>query len=260
MGDTDMATRCGTLLSMLDRAFGWQLDGQTIHRYRSALASLLPPDCSDMLLRRVIINYHSDHALLHALRDQTQPQHVEAWRSWMDQARRILQRNGLAWSSDGAVDSDDLVQVAHAELVRALPSFRYTSRFSTWAYQVIVQSVQRELRNSQAQKRAVRPDPLEAAAPVLLFDERERPEQHATAALLIDQSLAVLAHGGDARLKRIFLLCVVADMRPEDVAPVLRLHPSRIRALLGEARQLLQNDPTLRLWNVDAPLRELHVS
>ncbi len=87
-----------------------------------------------------------------ALRDARQAGHEQAWQQWMHQALLILRRAGLAWSSDQAVDSDDLAQIARAELVRALPSYRYQSRLFIWANRVVVQIARRHLRDSRRSK------------------------------------------------------------------------------------------------------------
>src|SRR5262249_37742412 len=151
------------------------------------------------------LHYHQDHALVQALLQHGHAQHDRAWNAWFGQVIPILRHAGLAWLDDAAIDLEDLAQAARAELARALPSFRYASRFSTWAHQVIVQSTQRFIRDRQALKRAGRPTSLEQTRvddlPVRAAD---RPEAEAHARVLAALINDILIAQPDPRLAQIF--------------------------------------------------------
>jgi RNA polymerase sigma factor (sigma-70 family) len=217
----------------------------------------MPEDCADDQLRKIIINYHADHALVEALRDRQHHRHEVVWTSWIAQVLPILRRAGLDWSSDLLFDSEDLAQIARAELVRAITSYHYASRFSTWAHQVIVQSVQRAIRDRHALKRAIRPDSLDQLPRVdASIGDAEHPESAAAARVLAERIAAVLEEQADQRLAQIFHLWAVADLRVEEIGKIVHLHPSRVRALLLQARQILRDAPEIQSWREDIDDRD----
>src|SRR5215470_3270492 len=102
---------------------------------------------------------------------------------------------------DALADSQDLVQMALEELIRALPSFRYASRFSTWAYTVIIRSAQRYLRDCNAAKRNGKPESLDQQPEWdLAFGAADSPEAHAQARALSRLINTLLDQHGDWRL------------------------------------------------------------
>lgn len=244
----DTRSICMAAVAVCDSQLGWHLDEANRQAYAASLASLVSWDLSDERLQEIIVNYHADHALVAALRDATHHGHEEAWRGWMERVMAVVRANGFAWSSDSAIGSDDLGQIAYIELVRALPSYRYQSRFSTWAYKVVVQSMKRHLRFSRAGKRAERPDSLnrlpEADAPLDSMELDSEP----LGRLLQERIAAILARQPDQRLTTIFHLWAVQDTHIDDIGSIVQLHPSRVRALLLQIRQLLRGHPELRAW------------
>lgn len=237
----------------LNEELHWNLDLLALQRYLSNLSSYAPEGCPDALLRSMIVNYHLDHQLVAALRDQNHAQHDAAWTDWLQQVLAILHHNGLAWSDDVALDAEDLAQIARAALVHSLGSYRYASRLSTWAHQVVVQSVRRALRDSRAAKRAGRPESLDQLPSGDLPDKPiEHPETLASAAALSDQIATILNQHGGPRLVAIFQLWAINDLRPAQIGALVALHPSRVRTLLLEARRLLQQHPTIQSWQGDA--------
>jgi RNA polymerase sigma-70 factor (ECF subfamily) len=218
--------------------------------YISALLPLLSDDVSDTRLRQTLIAYHADHALVESLRARGHMQSEANWNAWSKQVIAILQRAGLLWSSDFAVDSEDLAQIAQMELIRSLASFRYNSRFSTWAYQVVVRGVQRHLRNARAQKRAARPESLDQlpADIEIKQDNLENPITLAEAHTLAEQIAAILTDYADQRLAQIFQLWANADLSAEEIGRRVKLSPSRVRTLLAQAREHLRQHPQIRAW------------
>ncbi|MEI7769982.1 MAG: sigma-70 family RNA polymerase sigma factor [Chloroflexales bacterium] len=257
-GDALAAGWC-VVIAALSAEYGWELSAEGVERYALALRLLLPDTCDETLLRRVCSYYHADHQLVDVLRDSRRHCHSEQWVAWMGQVVEILRKAGLYWSSDSAVDSDDLAQVAQVALVASLQSFAYRSSFATWAHTVAVQSVRRHIRDSLAKKRAQRPESLDSSpdldAPARDEDE---PEQQALNHVLIDEICSTLLQCGDTRLAFVFHLWAVNDRSTEEIGKRIHLHPSRVRALLAQARAILQQHPAIQTWraDVDALSRE----
>jgi RNA polymerase sigma factor (sigma-70 family) len=238
------------MVQQLNEELGWGLSSEEQQTYSAHIDIYLSDMYTEPRLRALIICYHQDHALVQALRDNQHGAYNEAWQIWMTQVVAIVKRAGLAWSSDAAVDLDDLVQIARVEIVRSIASFQYQSRFSTWAYRVVVQSVQRYIRDSQALKRTIHPDSLdylpEHAAPNYHGDYLEA---HVDGSLLLERIMTFLAAQPDTRLARIFHLWAVNDRSTEEIGRLIQLSPARTRALLAQARVLLRDHPDIRQWN-----------
>ncbi|MBK9714778.1 MAG: sigma-70 family RNA polymerase sigma factor [Kouleothrix sp.] len=255
----DLVVRCATMVAALDRELGWQIDADERRAYSHTLAQLLPARCPDAQLRNVALCYHLDHRLVEALADRRHAGHDDGWLSWMAQVVPILRHAGLSWSNDAALSLDDLAQIARTELARALPSFRYGSRFSTWAHQVIAHSVRAALRDSQAQKRAGRPGPLDQPAVLdVAIDQDDQPETIAQGHLLAAQIDAILAAQPDKRLAEIFRLWAYGDLRVEEIGRRVRLSQSQVRLLLSRIREILQHDPSISAWrnNTGGPIAD----
>ena len=245
----DAHTRCMAAVEECNAALRWEIDAAQRQCYAAAMNTFLADDATDDQLRDTAANYHADHAMVAALRDQAARSHDHLWEQWMRQVLQVLRRAGLAWSSDGAIDSDDLAQIARVELVRALPGYRYQSRFTIWASRVVVQSVRRHLRDSQRAKRAVRPESLdqiaEADAPLDLFNTTE---SNVHARVLYDMIMAILAEQPDQRWRYLFHLAAVEDLRVAEIGALVQLSQPRVRALLQQIRQLLQQNPAIEAW------------
>jgi RNA polymerase sigma factor (sigma-70 family) len=245
----DAHARCMAAVEECNAALRWGIDAAERQRYAAAMTTFLADDATDDQLRDTAANYHADHAMVAALRDHTAHSHDQLWEQWMRQVLVVLRRAGLSWSSDGAIDSDDLAQIARAELVRALPSYRYQSSFSIWAGRVVVQSVRRHLRDSQRVKRAVRPESLdqiaESDAPP---DALDAAEVRAHARLLYDTIMDILAAQPDGRWRYLFHLAAVDDLRVAEIGVLVHLSQPRVRALLQQIRRLLQQHPAIEAW------------
>lgn len=237
------------VVSACNAELDWDLDEAELRRAIEAIRACLVPDTPLELIRTVAVNYHADHARVEALRDALNRDHQAAWADWMRQVIGVLRRAGMAWSDDPAIDLEDLAQVARAELARALPGYAYHSRLSSWAYRVVVQSVTRQIRRANAEKRAARPASLEhLAAEALPHAPMADPEVAARGRLLAERVATVLAAQADRRLLGIFQQWAVEDRATAEIGALVQLHPSRVRALLAEARQALRADPVIRAW------------
>jgi RNA polymerase sigma factor (sigma-70 family) len=240
------------MIRRIDRELCWQLGAQGQASYAKNLRKHIPEQCTEDQLRKIVSNYHADHVLVAALQDDQHPQHEAAWTAWVAQVLPILHRAGLDWSSDLLFDDQDLAQIARAELVQAIGSFHFASRFSTWAHNVIVQSARRVIRDSRALKRAIRPASLDQQTQVdVAIGDSEHPEAAAAAHMLAERVAAILVAQADQRLAQIFYLWAVADLRVEAISKIVHLHPSRVRVLLVQARQILRDAPEIRSWRED---------
>ncbi|MFV9507752.1 MAG: sigma-70 family RNA polymerase sigma factor [Oscillochloridaceae bacterium umkhey_bin13] len=241
--------RCRQIVSACALHGGWQLDPLTRERYVYALTPLMVAvvwqGCEDL-----VVNYHLDHQMVTALSQAQHPAHHEHWQRWSSQVVGMLQRSGLTWTRDGAIEVEDLAQVARAELARALPNYRYQSRFLSWAYSVVVRSVQRQIRASQARRRSAPQIPLEH----LVVGEAHLPAttQHETVAyarVLASHVVHVLGAQADPRLLPLFQLWAIEGQTSAELGARFGLHESRVRALLQRARAILQRDQTIQQWN-----------
>jgi RNA polymerase sigma factor (sigma-70 family) len=246
----DTYGRCLAAVEECNATLRWGLEPAACQRYADAITPCLAAAATADQIHDVVANYHADHQAVAALRDARQSGHEQAWREWMHQALLILRRAGLAWSSDQAIDSDDLAQIARAELVRALPSYRYQSRLYIWANRVVVQIARRHLRDSRRSKRAARPDSLDQLVEI---EEAPPDAAHDTEAIVHTRQLyslimTILAEQADQRLGYLFHLWAVEDRRSAEIGALVQLHPSRVRALLQQIRQLLRDHPAIRAW------------
>jgi RNA polymerase sigma factor (sigma-70 family) len=248
----EAGVRFAQILRELDASEGWALDDLQRARYCGQLATLHPAGGADAALRRIALNYHLDHGLVEALADHGHALHLAAWRSWMPQALAVLRHAGLDWAGDGAGDLDDLAQVACLELACSLADYRYESRFSSWAFQVIVRSVRNELRGRRAQKRAGQTTYLDGSgAHELAAAEAEQPDSVAAAHLLSALAASVLAAQPDKRLATIFQLWACEDRRVAEIGAHVGLSQARVRVLQKQIVELLRRDHAIRTWLAD---------
>ncbi|HEY0601320.1 MAG TPA: sigma-70 family RNA polymerase sigma factor [Herpetosiphonaceae bacterium] len=239
------------MIALLNDAHRWNLSEEEQQQYATEVAHFVPEDCQDQMAEQIITNYHADHKVIEQLRTIDHPQHDAGWAVWMSRAAGIIRQAGFAWSNDPAIDTEDLAQIAQVELIRSISSFTYHSRLSTWTYRVVVRSIQRFVRDSKAGKRGTRPDSLDHTADLdVPLSETDQPESQAAANVLAARTLAILAEHNN-RLALIFKLWAIQDQRIEEIAEVVRLHPSRVRTLLKQARDILLAHPDMRDWRSD---------
>lgn len=246
------ATHCWeALVATLRAEQGWELSQEDLARYVAELRACLPASATVTEVRRTCGYYHQDHSLVTALRDQAHPEHSAAWDAWTRMALHVLYSVGLVPSSDAASDAHDLAQAALMELVRSLPKFRYQSQLSTWAHAVVVNTARRLHRDSRAKKR---PQQCASLDQLPEFDQLlsagDYPEAATNARMLYELiQTRLMTHGND-RLARIFFLQAVDDCATEQIGQIVQLHPSRVRALLAHARNILRDHPDLQTWAV----------
>jgi RNA polymerase sigma factor (sigma-70 family) len=250
---TGALSRCAAILAALNVQLGWRLDADQQHAHMAMLSEYLVGTPDDAALRMLIEHYHADHELVHALRDAGDPQHDAAWTAWSAHAVRIAQHHAFGAADDPLVDADDLAQLALEELAHALPSYRYASRFSTWAYTVIARRVQRYVRDSRAAKRAGRPASLDdQSTAIQLAIDPATIEAPAEASALLEVIMDVLSREADDRLAQIFYLWVVEERRLVQIGQQVHLSTGRVSILIGQAHQILQHNPAILAW-IDQP-------
>jgi len=246
----DLERRCLALVEALSQELAWTLSAGQQRDYVASVCAFAPPDSSEDGLRRRLQNYHLDHDLVRSLQDRLHPRHDSAWREWCISALRIVWQTGMVAPDAALTGPDDLAQSALEELLRSLPDYAYRSRFSTWAYTIIVRAVQRSHVHLRAAKRSAPTQPIDAE----LIDrgpptrESEHPETIAAGnelAALID---TLLATSKNERLARIFKLWAAGDWRLADIARSVGIDSSRVSVLLKEARAILGRDPAIRAW------------
>lgn len=241
--------RCIAMVERLNQELDWNLTAAEQQAYITNLLLYLPKRCSNHLLQRIVCNYHADHAQVQALCYDVHTQNDQAWREWMRRAMQLLRKANLAWSSDAAIDDDDLAQVAYIALMRSLQQFRYRSPFVAWASRVIVFSVRRYIRDTYADKRRLRPVSLEKLGEFEPCDPTlETPETLATARIMFAQISAILNQHPDQRLRKIFYLWAMHDQSAAQIGHLVDLSGSRVRGLMCLARDYLHEHADIQHW------------
>lgn len=246
----ELTERCLAVLAELSREHRWTLRDEQREAYVRAIVPMLAPEASDAELFKRLLYYHLDHDLVGALVDSAHPGHRASWEAWCVSALRIVRHTGLADSTGPLSSPEDLSQIALEEVLKALPSYAYRSRFTTWAYPVIVRAVQRQCSSHRAAKRSGPTLSLDAALSATdpQASAGDHPEVASSAHLLAELARQVLSESKDTRMALVFQLWAVEDRRLTDIARVVGLDPSRVSVLLKEARKLLQQDPSVRAW------------
>jgi RNA polymerase sigma factor (sigma-70 family) len=239
--------RCAELIATLGQA--WDITTAQAAAYAQAISAYLPEACTDAELQHIVWYYHLDHAEVQALSDARHPEYEAAWQHWHTQVARILRSVNLDWLTDVAVDLEDLTQLALDKLRESIASYRFNSRFSTWAYTVIVRTAQHVIRKQHAAKRTATVVSLDSAtARTSPADRTTDPEAHASARELTALINVILAEHGGRRWVEIFQLWFYEDQRLVDIGRQVGLSPSRVSILLEHMRLLLRQHPALIEW------------
>ncbi|NTW02897.1 MAG: sigma-70 family RNA polymerase sigma factor [Oscillochloris sp.] len=245
----DFFQRCTEVIAQLAQKEGWGLSPADVEKLAEFAYQYVQPSFTETHLQKLILTIQRDRATVEALHHYADARHQSEWKSWMGQAQAILQSKNLYWARDTAVDIDDLTQIALLELTRSLPTFRYQSRFSTWAYQVIIGGVRRHLRDMAARKRngdidpSVDPEMVEIALGV-----HDLPETHTWASMLSEAVYRELAAALGQRNADIFSLWACHDLSAEMIGQRFGLSTTRVHALLKQAREYLRNCASIQAW------------
>jgi RNA polymerase sigma factor (sigma-70 family) len=237
------------MVAALNAELGWHLEAHQQQTYVTALLQYLPILPAEMELRRVVITYHQDHEVVEALRDHASPEYETTWAHWYAQVLRILRYQGFGAPDDPLADTQDLAQTALEELIRALPTYRYASRLSTWAYTVISRSALRCLRDHNAAKRNGKPESLDHRPELdIALGATDSPEAQSEARALNELIDALLSSHDDQRLAEMFHMWMIEDQRLADIARRMHLSPARVSVMIEQICQLLRRDPEILAW------------
>jgi RNA polymerase sigma factor (sigma-70 family) len=241
---------CLQITTALNEAQGWKADQAELEELATAGTNYISEHDNEAQIARILTNMYVDRAQVTALQQRMHAHHHEAWAGWLERVHAILWHKGLVWTPDDAVDMDDLTQVALTELAIALPNYRYLSRFSTWAYQVIANSVQRYKQRLQAQKRSCEVDrQVELRDVEVSVGDRELPEyvadNHALEQIVEE---ALLASQGE-RNTRIFWLWARADLAVETISAQVGLSVARVHAIIAQSRKELRVHEHIQRWS-----------
>lgn len=240
------------MVGRLDDERGWNLGERGRTAYVDALLPHIPPDCDDAALAARVEYYRLDHEVVRALLDDRHPAYQEAWTQWVELTLRIVRSRVPRAPAHSAVEAHDLAQEGLAALGQSIPRYHYESRFSTWAYAVVMRTVYRTVRNLNAAKRTAHVESVERqtelgvilAAPSDLDDIIAVRALHAT----IEE---ILRAQPDARLALIFRLWAIHDQPVAAIARWLNLSVSRVSSLLADIRELLRAHPQIANWRAE---------
>lgn len=245
----DFFQRCTEVIAQLIHEEGWGLSAADVEDLVGFAYRYLQPSFTDTRIQKVIVNIRRDRATVEALYQHTDIQHQSEWMKWMGQVRAILHSKNLYWAHDSAVDLEDLTQIALLELARSLPTFRYQSRFSTWAYQVIVDGVRRHLRDMSARKRTGDIDPsIDPEKVEIAIGTHDLPETRVWACMFSEAVHSELVEALGKRNADIFSLWAFHDLSAEMIGQKFGLSIARVHALLKAAREYLRNRESIQSW------------
>lgn len=204
---------------------------------------------------RYVQYYHTEHALVEALRDAHHPDHAARWAEWTRHTLHILKARagGLDRGATLATSLDDLVQEALYDLWRGVRTYQYRSRFQTWAFTVISNCFTRHRRARQAHKRSALPEAqslemLLAVGASIRDDTSLLPDEAALGATLAALAEQVLAQQPDQRLRVIFQLWAYEEQPLRTIGERLNLSVTRVHVLLVQALSLLRKELAIQDW------------
>lgn len=237
------------IIAELNATEQWNLSAPMIAAYAAELSKYLSATMPPATIQRICRNYHADHNVVQALQHAAHPLHSSAWHEWAQRIPAILAQNGFNQNHDLLLHPDDLLQEGLTEIAISLSKFRYASRLNTWSHTVIVNTARRKLRDTLAKKRRHQATQLEQVADLdLPIPDLAHPANVGQARLLAEQITAKLIERANQRLALIFVLYAIHDLTATQIAALVQLHPSCVRALLEQAREILRSDPEIANW------------
>jgi RNA polymerase sigma factor (sigma-70 family) len=248
--------RCLDIIAQLDAEHGWGLTPQARQGYAQRITALCAgaSNVSDAELSRMLRYYHTEHQLVEALLDRANPDHATRWTEWTQQALRWLKIKCASFAGyDSAISLEDLVQEAMADLWRGLRTYRYRSRFQTWAFTVIANCLVRHYRTYQTQKRGAFPqthslDAMIAVGETLFDRVTPAPDDVALSDGLAALLQQVLRQHPDVRLRAIFQLWAFEEQTLRAIGEQLNLSATRVHGLLTQALTLLRRELATHDW------------
>lgn len=239
--------RCRRAIEALNQREAWNLTGYQVEAYVRQIVQQASDEALTAQLEQVVRYFHQDHQLVAALRDEQSLEHRQSWDWVAYEIVRVAKIYRLDWSSDRSIENDDLIQIVRFEVARSLEKYRFESSFRTWLQRVTFRRLSRLHRDNGADKRALRPQRIEEIEEEAV--EWSDLEHHANAKLLLAEVERILSSKHDKRLAAIFFMSAIGDWSTAEIGQELRLHPSRIRVLLKNTREMLCRDRSLQLWH-----------
>lgn len=192
-------------------------------------------------LTDTFIDYYLTYrSQVRSLLDPSQPDHHDQWHVAIRRIRYIARLRGFGETGDSAVELDDIVQTIASEFHLSLQRFSYACTLETWLHSITIRQLQRFLRNRGAAKRTAIYAPFERAE---LVPDPSADEAHIHGAELAEQIRQILERQKDGkRLAQVFLLHALADQSAEAIGKLIRRNPSRVRAMLNIAREILRRE------------------
>jgi len=132
-------------------------------------------------------------------------------------------------------DADDITQEAFLNVVRGLSNFDRRCKFSTWLYQVAVNTTRRFFTTRRRSDRSVDGNVDGQAGPAV-----DEPERKATAGELHDE-IMVAIDSLSPPLRTAMILTVIDGLPAKEVADIEGCAPETIRWRVHEARKILKD-------------------
>lgn len=246
MQETPLIQRSLELVCRLCDEHSWNLTDPMRNQYAIRIAALSRIDSVDAELGRTITNYHHDHVLVEALADQRHPEHDAAWDAWKKQATALLfSKFGQSPSNDVMLSFEDMLQEALSDVWGGIDQFQYTSRFNTWAFQVMIHCFLRQIRRAETHKRSAnaRTESLDDTAAldyVLVDRHQDTLEQQVFNQALHSFVGDILATHSNKNVSKIFHQWYYEEQTYRKLATEFNLSPSWIHGTMKHVLTLLQ--------------------
>lgn len=225
---------------------GCTLNEEQTHLYLAAALRHIAPHSDDEQILTFFKHFHSDHDLVRSLQQPLHPQHEANWQDWSMRVMLILRHRNLSWSRDSAIAEEDLAQIGRTELLASLDDFQYRSRFSTWAYHVVICAVLRCIRDQGAKKRTAPTDALPVTdEQMLMIVDDELPDLMVFSKLLYTEVAQILHDRLGPQTAQVFQLFARDDMKAAAIAARCDLHLAQVYQMIREARRVLRNHPDM---------------
>jgi RNA polymerase sigma-70 factor (ECF subfamily) len=136
-------------------------------------------------------------------------------------------------------DAEDEVQNAFLKAWRALATFQFESKFSTWFRTIVLNQSLMRLRSARRARFAYLDDEAEEAGPIELTDHGRTPEESLASKELaahLEREIERLP----ARLRQVLLLRDFDQLSTEEVAARLSISEPAAKSRLARARTMLR--------------------
>lgn len=240
MMSEDLHQRCLQSLRQRNAQERQPRSEDTLSTIANELIAQIPARQLGRLTDTTIAYYLTYQPQVRSLLDPSQPDHHEQWQVAFRRIRYIARLHGFGETGDSAVELADIVQTIAGEFHLSLTRYSYESTLETWLHSVTIRQLYRFRRNRGAAKRSAIYEPFERAE---LVPDPGADEAHIHAAELAKQIKLILERQKDGkRLAQVFLLHALADQSAETIGKLIGRHPSRVRALISIAREVLRRE------------------